>query len=242
MQKQIQKGMSKKRGMYIALALVLFVGAPVLGAILVQNFTQWDVVVDTPPIAKVAGADDAASDYLTVSLGNTITNNDSADGTPGADDTQLAHEEISFTCFAGDRTYYTDVIQLQNTTAAEDWDVTLTVEADLNGNAAVADTFTAGDADILLLTSSVDSTTPVSELPNPANYATLTNWLNGAGALGAIQMEVVAGAMSAVQNTTGPFTIAAGEQRQMALVVDCGANMVDGQTGTFRLTVASSPN
>ncbi len=243
MQKQIQNGMGKKRGMYIALALMLFVGAPVLGAILVQNFTQWDVVVDTPPIAKVAGADDAATDYLTVNIGNTITNNDSGDGTPGSANTQLSHEEISFTCFAGDRTYYTDVLQLDNTTAAEDWDVTLTVEADLNGNPAVADTFTAGTADIMLVTSSIDSTGgAVTELPNPANYAALTEWLNGAGPLGAIKMEVVAGAMSVAQATTGAFTIPAGEQRQLGLVVDCGADMVDAETGTFRLTVAASPN
>lgn len=241
MQKQIQKGMSKKRGMYIALALMLFVGAPVLGALVVQNFTQWDVVVDTPPIAKLAGADDAASDYLTVNLGNTITNDDNGDGTPGTGDTLLSHEEISFTCFAGDRTYYTDVIQLDNTTVAEDWDVTLTVEADINGNPAVADTFTAGDADIWLFTSNADSTTPIAELPNPANYGSLTNWYDAAPN-DVIQMEVVAGAMSVANASSGEFTIPAGEQRQMALVVDCGSNMVDAQTGTFRLTVAASPN
>lgn len=241
MQKQIQKGMGKKRGMYIALALVLFVGAPVLGAILVQNFTQWDVVVDTPPIAKVAGADDAASTYLTVNLGSTIANDDNGDGTPGTGDTLLSHEEISFTCFAGDRTYYTDVLQLDNTTVAEDWDVNLTVEADLQGNPAVADTFSAGDADIWLFSSAVDSTTPVSEIPNPALFGSLTNWRDAA-ANDVIQLEVAAGAMTVANASSGSFTIPAGEQRQLALVVDCGAAMVDGQTGTFRLTVAASPN
>ncbi len=241
MQKQIQKSIGKKRGMYIALALMLFVGAPVLGAILVQNFTQWDVVVDTPPIAKVAGADDAASDYLTVNLGSTITNDDNGDGTPGSGDTLLSHEEISFTCFAGDRTTYSDVIQLDNTTAAEDWDVNLTVEADLNGDAAVSDTFTVGDADIWLFTSNADSTTPITEVPNPALYGSLVNWYNAAPN-DVIQMEVVAGLMSVANANSGVFTIPAGEQRQMALVVDCGANMVDAQTGTFRLTVAATPN
>jgi hypothetical protein len=244
MQKQIQKGMTKKRGMYIALALVLFVGAPVLGAILVQNFTQWDVVVDTPPIAKVAGADDAATDYLTVNLGATITNDDNGDGTPGSGDTLLSHEEISFTCFAGDRTYYTDVIQLQNTTAAEDWDVTLTVESDLNGNPAVEDTFTdvtGGDADIWLFTSNTDSTTPIAELPNPALYGSLTDWYDAAPN-DVIQLEVAAGVMSVANASSGTFTIPATEQRQMALVVDCGSNMTDTETGTFRLTVAATPN
>jgi cytoskeletal protein RodZ len=249
MQKQKQKSIAKKRAMYIALALMLFVGAPVLGAILVQNFTQWDVVVDEPPIAKLQGADanydgdnDDTTGYLQVNLGQTISNNDSTLGTPGSSDTNLSHEEITFTCFSGDRTYYTDVIQLDNTTVGEDWDVTLTVEADLNGNAAVSDTFTAGDADIWLFTSSGDSTTAITSYPNPGNYGSNADWMDAAAPNGAIQLEVVSGTMSVAQAVTGPFTIPAGEQRQLALVVDCGANMVDAETGTFRLTVASTPN
>lgn len=243
MQKQKHTSVAKKRGLYIVLALALFVGAPVLGAILVQNFTQWDVVVDTPPIEKVAGADDALTDYLTVDVGGTITNNDSTDATPGVNDTNLSHEEITFTCFAGDRTYYTDVLQLNNTTGTEDWNVTLTVEDDLQGNLAVEDTFTAGTADIWLFTSSIDSTGgAVTELPNPADYATLTEWQNGAAAAGAIQLEVVGGALAAVQDTTGPFLVPATEGRQLGLVVDCGEDMVDTETGTFRLTVGSTPN
>lgn len=226
-----------KKGLYIALALALFVGAPVLGAILVQNFTQWDMVVADPPITKVAGADAALSDYLTVDIGSTISNEDDTNGPNGGTDTQLSHEEITFTCFAGDRTYYTDVLQLQNTTGTEDWDVTLTVEADLNGSVAVEDTFDAGNADIWLMTSTTDSTTAITEIPNPF-LATLTNW----DLVAPIQLEVIAGTLSALQPTYGAFTVPAGEQRQLALVVDCGADMVDGQTGTFRLTVASSPN
>lgn len=250
MQKQKQKSVAKKRGLYIALALALFVGAPVLGAILVQNFTQWDLVVDEPPIAKLQGADanydgdgNDATGYLQVNLGNTISNSDDTLGTPGATATNLSHEEITFTCFAGDRTYYTDVIQLDNTTAGEDWDVTLTVEADLAGNVAVEDTFTAGDADIWLFTSDQDSTgNAITEIPNPNNYGSLTEWYNAAAPNGAIQMEVVGGVMSVAQATTGPFTVPSGEQRQLGLVVDCGAAMVDTETGTFRLTVASTPN
>ena len=238
MQKQKQKSVAKKRGLYIALALALFVGAPVLGAILVQNFTQWDVVVETPPIDKVAGADVAASDYLTVNLGGTITNDDSS--VDGGTDTLLSHEEISFTCFAGDRTYYTDVIQLDNT-AAEDWDVTLTIEDDLNGGAALGSAietdFTLGDADIWLVATDTDSSTSISELPNPANLAGTTNW--GADY---IQLEVVAGTMSELDGTISVGTIPTGENRQLGLVVDCGSNMVNGEVGMFRLTVAASPN
>jgi hypothetical protein len=65
--------------------------------------------------------------------------------------------------------------------------------------------------------------------------------MDAAAPNGAIQLEVVAGTMSAAQTVTGPFGIPAGEQRQLALVVDCGADMVDGDTGTFRITVAASP-
>lgn len=240
----------KKRVIYIVGAIFLFVGAPVLSAVLVQNFTQWDMVVDDPPIAKLQGTDanydgdnNDTTGYLQVNLGETISNNDDTLGTPGTHATNISHEEITFTCFAGDRTYYTDVIQLDNTTASEDWDVTLTVEDDFAGNTAVSDNFTAGDADIWLFTSEVDSTGgAVTELPNPGNYGSLTQWYDSASPNGAIQLEVVAGAMSVAQNITGPFTIPAGEQRQLALVVDCGSNMVDGETGTFRVTVASRPN
>ena len=138
--------------------------------------------------------------------------------------------------------YYTDVIQLQNTTGSENWNVSLTVESDLNGSAAVEDTFTAGDADIWLFTSSADSSTAITELPNPGNYGSLVSWQNAVAPNGAIQLEVVNGAMSVAQGATGPFTVPSGEQRQVGLVVDCGSDMVDAETGTFRLTVASIPN
>ncbi|MEA3323468.1 MAG: hypothetical protein U9Q12_04570, partial [Patescibacteria group bacterium] len=183
----------------------------------------------------------------------TVTNNDSGLPTPGGNDTTLAHEVITFTCFKGDRTYYTDVIQLQNTTATEDWDVTLTVEADIEGSPAVEDTFTAGTADVWLFTSQVNTAvTPVSSLPNPANYGhattPLTDWYDNdpndaTDTLDAIQLEVVGGTMSVANATTGVFEIPAGEQRQMALVVDCGRNMAPMTTGsgTFRVTLSTTP-
>jgi hypothetical protein len=134
-------------------------------------------------------------------------------------------------------------MQLDNTTAAESWDVSLLVEADLAGNPAVEDTFSAGDADIWLFTSAIDSTGgAITEIPNPGNYGTLAQWQDAAAPNGAIQMEVVGGAMSIAQGTTGPFPIAAGEQRQIGLVVDCGAAMVNGETGTFRMTVSATPS
>jgi len=230
-----------KKSAVIALSLVILAGAPVAAAVLVQNFMQADITVDDPPIVKLAGADAATTSYLTVDLGSTISNDDNTLGTPGSDAVNLSHEEISFTCFAGDRTYYTDVIQLDNTAGA-DWDVTLTVENDLAGNAALTDGFTAGDADIWLFTSENDSSTPISQMPNPGSYGSLTAWYDSAAPNGAIQLEVVAGTLSTAQAVTGPFTIPAGEQRQLALVVDCGANMVDAETGAFRITVATSPN
>lgn len=246
MKNQKQKSVVKKRGLYIALALALFVGAPVLGAILVQNFTQWDIVVDEPPIVKLEGADEAASNgFLVVDLGQTVSNNDNGLPTPGSGDVNLAHEEITFTCFQGDRTYYTDVIQLQNTTT-DTWNVTLTVEDDLAGNPALGTaaetTFSVGNADIWLFTSDQDSTGGViTELPNPGNYGSLTEWHNAAAPNGAIQLEVTAGTMSTAQATTGPFTIPTGEQRQLGLVVDCDAAMDETEIGTFRVTVSSTP-
>ncbi len=241
--------LSRKSSLLIALALLMLFVTPVAAAILVQNFTQSTVVVEDPPIMKQQGADadydgdgDDTTGYIRVNLGQTISNNDSGLSTPGSHDTNLSHEEITFSCFQGDRTYYTDVIQLTNTTS-EDWDVTLTVEPDLNGNTAVTDTFTTGNADIWLFTSSTDSSGgAITETPNPNLYGSLTQWYDSAAPNGAIQLEVVNGVMSVVQATTGPFTIPASEQRQLALVVDCGADMVNTETGTFRMTVASSPH
>jgi len=249
----MKKTKNNKRSVRSILTIVVVsafaVITPVAAAILVQNFMQADVVVDAPPIEKIQGVDadydgdgDDTTGYLQVNLGQTISNSDNTLGTPGSTATNLSHEEISFTCFTGDRTYYTDVIQLDNTTAGESWDVTLTVESDLAGNPDVSDTFTAGDADIWLFTSIADSSTPISSLPNPGNYGSLADWQDAAAPNGAIQLEVVGGTMSVAQAVTGPFTIPSGEQRQLALVVDCGANMVDGETGTFRVTVATQPH
>lgn len=230
--------------------LVLTIGGSTYAAILVQNFMELDFVVDVPPIQKIQGVDadydgdgDDNTGYLRVNLGGTISNADSTLSTPGANDTLLSHEQITFTCFQGDRTYYTDVLQLVNTTGTENWDVTLTVEPDISGNPAVEDTFTAGNADVYFFTSSIDSTaSAVTELPNPTLYGSLTEWLNAAAPNGAIQLEVVTGLLQTAQTTTGPFTIPATEQRQVGLVVDCGSDMLDTETGTFRVTVSATPS
>lgn len=240
-----------------SIAIVIAFATTSYAAILVQNFMQLDIVVDTPPITKIQGTDadydgdgDDATGYLQVDLGQTISNDDNTLPTPGSNATLLSHEEITFTCFLGDRTYYTDVLQLVNTTGTEDWDVTLTVESDLAGNPATSDNFSAGDADIYLFTSQIDSTgSAVTERPNPANYNSLAEWIDNSNAnltdgdtQEAIQLEVVSGTLSVAQASTGAFTIGGGEQRQIALVVDCGSNMVDTEDGTFRLTVSATPN
>jgi len=232
---------------FFVVVFLTIAAVPVLAAILVQNFTQFDVVVDNPPINIVQGADanydgDAndSTGVIQVSLAPTITNSDSTLGTPGVTDTLLSRPTITFTCFEGSRAFYSDVLQLVNTDAV-DWDVTLLVEADIVGNPAVSDTFSAGDADIWLFSSEVDSSTAVTQIPNPNSYGSLTQWYDSASPNGAIQLEVVSGTMSAASAITGPFTVPTTEQRQIGLVVDCGSNMVNSETGTFRVTVSSSP-
>lgn len=253
--KKNKKPMSKaKRIGLFAVGIIAFTSVPVMAAVIVQNFITGTVTVNNPPIVKLAGADANVSSFLTVDLGQTISNNDSLLPTSGGSDTLLSNEQITFACFSGDRSYYMDVMQLQNTTAAEDWDVTLTIEDDLQGNAALSQTFTdtaadGGDADIWLFVSEGDTTTtPVAQRPNPGSYTTLTDWYdNDAGDAGvqAIQLEITSSAFSTTtgQFTTGSFTIPAGEQRQIAIVADCGANMQDevaaGTTGTLRMTVES---
>ncbi len=246
MQKQKHTRIAKKRGLYIVLALMLFVGAPVLGAILVQNFTQWDVVVDEPPVVKLQGADanydgdgNDSSGYLQVNLGGTISNNDA-----NTTATNLSHEEITFTCFKGDRTYYTDVIRLDNTTTGETWNVNLKVEADINGNAAVEDTFAdgAGNADIWLVASDNTLAVPMPDSvgtnrPNPLALA--SPWETDA-----IHLEVINGVLSVQDDEIANLVLpdaGNGSTRQLGLIVDCDADMVDTETGTFRITVGSSP-
>lgn len=251
-----------RRMVMLVLGFVLLAATPVAAAIIVQNFTEYQTVVADPPIVKEQGADadydgdgDDTTGYLTVDLGQTITNNDDGSvatageaGTAGGTDTLLSHEEITFTCFRGDRTYYTDVLRLRNTTGTENWDITLRVETDVEGNPAVEDTFAAGSADIWLMTSQEDVTAASpTETPNPNSYGALNEWLDNfagtgsADASDAIELEVIAGVLSAKTATTGPFTIAGGEERQLALVVDCGSDMVNGETGTFRVTVEATP-
>lgn len=256
---EIQKFPKRISNLAIALVTTVFltVATPAYAAVLVQNFMQFDFVVDEPPITKVQGADadydgDAndATGYLQVNLGGTIGNDDDTLGTPGSSEVLLSHEEITFTCFQGDRTYYTDVIQLDNTTASEDWDVDLTVEADLAGNPATAYTDGGADGDdnidIWLFASEIDSTGgAVTETPNPGNYTTLTEWYDndaGDGGVEAIQLEVVNSTMSIANASTNAFTIPQGEQRQLGLVVDCGGDVETNDSGTFRVTVEATPN
>lgn len=230
----------------VLVGITAFTTISAAAAILVQNFMVFNSAVKNAPIVKVQGADanydgdgNDSTGYLQVKLGTTISNNDATLGTPGTINTLLSNEQISFSCFKGDRTYYTDVIQLQNTTVGENWVVDLNLEADLNSQASVADTFTAGDADIWLFTSSVNSAL-VTERPNPSNYGSLAQW-HDTGALAPIQLEVAAGTLQIASGATTGITIPAGESRTLALVVDCGSNMVVGETGTFRVTVNAKP-
>ncbi|PID51729.1 MAG: hypothetical protein CR954_00295 [Candidatus Moraniibacteriota bacterium] len=236
------KSKTKKRGLYIVLAFALFIGAPVLSAILVQNFTQWNMTVDEPPVRKIQGADanydgdnDDTTGYLQVNIGGTIANGDAGDGL--GTDTNLSHEEITFSCFTGDRTYYTDVIQLQNTTTT-DWNVALTVEDDLQGNPGTEDSFTTtGTADIWMYASNANSIPAVATYPNPTAAVLAPEWNPDF-----IQLEVLNGDLQVADDAVAAFTIPGGEQRQVALVVDCSDDMAgDTGTGTFRMTVASSP-
>lgn len=240
----IKKNILKKVSSIVA-AVAVFIAIPVLAAIFVQNFMTFDVVVKEPPVIKELGGDANSTQYLTVDLGGTISNQDTANGNTA---TFLSNEKIEFACFAGDRTYYTDVIQLKNTTGTENWKVALRVEADIQGNPAVSDTFTdpnndGGDADIWLFNSTSNSqVNPISELPNPANIGSLADWNNNP-----VQLEIINNQFSTTTGNlnSGTFTVPAGESRQLGLVVDCGANMMDeagitANKGTFRVTVEAT--
>ncbi len=223
----------KKRSGLIALAVLAFTAAPVLAAVIVQNFVQSNVTVAEAPIVKEAGADDATTDFLTINTTATVVNNDDNDGV-GAD-TAITNEQVDFTCFTGDRTYYTDALRLRNTTT-EDWDVTLRVENDIAGNPSVSGGAFGDNADIWLYVNNADAPVANIAVPNPTSGALDAAW-NG----DYIQIESDGTVMSVTDGVIAPFTIPAGEERQVALVVDCGAAATTGTTGTFRFTVEATP-
>lgn len=242
------KNFALKRYILFVTSLASFVAVPAMAAILVQNFMTYDMVVAQPPIVKLQGADadydgdgDDTTGFLQVDLGQTISNDDS--GTNGGTDTLLSNEQITFTCFAGDRVYYTDVIQLQNSTGAEDWNVNLRVEANLASGTDISTTGLADldeNADVWLFASESDSTTAITSTPNP-NAEPLTDWYDTADATVPLQFEIVNGVASVLNGETGNFLIPSGEQRQLALVADCDDNMTTGDTIEFNVTVESSP-
>lgn len=216
--------------------LTALVASSALAAICVQNFTEFTMETNIPPIQKQLGLDANNSQYLTVDLGGTIENN-ASDGTgvgqgSASADTILSHEEFTFSCFVGDRTYYTDVLRLVNT-SAESWDVTLTVEDDVNGNPATENGTLTSNSDVWLFASDTDvSGGPIATKPNPSSATLAAGWETDY-----IHLETVAGAWNVVDDAMGAFTLAAGEERQVAIVVDCDEAAPTGESGTFRITV-----
>jgi len=153
-------------------------------------------------------------------------------GVPPAPVIPVVNHVFPIQCYIGRRTYNTEILILENNTAA-DQTVTFKVEADNFGNPALEDNFTAGNADFWIFMSSIDSTGgAVTELPNPRDYGLLSQWHNTA-----IQIEVVAGVMMVANGNIGPFTLPAGEKRQISTVLDCGVDMLLGETGEVRVTV-----
>lgn len=264
---QATANQNSKRSLYLLVVSVVvsIITVPVIAAVLIQNFITTTVNVENPVFTIAQGADadydgdgDDNTGFLQVRVGQAVSNADSTLGTPGTNDTDLATQvEVEFTCFVGTRTYYTDVLQLINTSPTDSVDITAQLTADFAGNPAVEDTFAdtntdGGDADIWLFTSSVDSSTAVTSFPNPGLYGTgsLTDWYDNDGTDGgieAIQLEIVNSTLQTVAGNTsqGPITIPANEQRQFGIVVDCGSNMADetgANTGIFRLTYNSTVN
>ena len=201
---KFNKNTNLKRYVLFVASLASFVAVPAMAAVLVQNFMTYDLVVDEPPIRKDQGLDanydldnDDTTGYLQVRLGETISNNDSGNGAGGSD-TLLSNEEITFTCFSGDRVYYTDVIQLVNTDTdteggtGADWDVNLVVEPQLDSGLPSGEISSTGlqnqldesqgstqgtkNADIWLYPSEVNTLdNPTNQRPNP-NAGELSDW------------------------------------------------------------------
>lgn len=220
-----------------AMIMALLGATPVVAAVLVQRSIDAELTVEDSPITLSAGADAASTTYLDVTIGTT-DNDDVGDGI--GTNTLLANATIDFTCFAGDRTIYSDVIQVENNTV-DSWDIGYTLDT-----ASISDTFgtapadASADADIYIYVSDNDSTTAITTNP----ISTPADWLADF-----LQLEVVAATLQVTGNTATDAitadTVAAGEQRQIAIVVDCGTNMSDevapGNSGTFTINVEASP-
>jgi len=151
---------------------------------------------------------------------------------PGA---AIINHVFPIQCYIGRRTYNTEILQLENNTA-NDQTITFRLEPDNLGNPATEDNFTAGNADFWIFASSVDSTGgAIVELPNPRDFGFLAQWNNAV-----IQVEIIAGVLQIANANMGPFVLPAGEKRQIATVLDCGVDMLLGETGKIRVTIETN--
>lgn len=211
--------------------------SPAIAAVIIQNSVSNTVGVETSPINVLPGADDSTS-FVNVVTG-TFSNEDDADSI--GSNTLLASNAITFTCFAGERTLLTDVIQVENASTSN-WNIGYSILptslTDTFGDGG--DSVAGGDADIYIYHSATDSATPFATNP----ITTPGDW-NADFA----QLEVVSNTLQVTGNATtdviAPQTVAAGERRQIALVIDCGVNLTDeatdGGTGEFVLNIEATP-
>jgi len=239
MQKNKRNNSRVKNSLALATSIFSLIAAPAFASICLQNFVEFEMVVEEPPIVKLAGEDSNTNFVDVDTTTGTVSNGDST--VDGGSNTLLLQEQITFTCMKGDRAIYNDVLQIQNTDTAN-WEYQVVVEDNLAGAPAVDDSniSSSGDADIWLFTSTDTygdtSTTAVNSKPNPATITTNTDWNDDY-----VQLEIVSGAMSVLDDTMGFFPVDAGEQRQLGLVVDCGQNMDTADTATFRVTINARP-
>lgn len=235
---------SRKSFFLSLLILLVLVVTPVAAAVIVQSQNIATVTVEEPPIEVIEGSDPSTTNFLNVDIGNTVSIPDA--GPTGTNNVILNENSVEFACFQGDRTYYEDVLQLDNN-SGELWDINITVEESIAGGVKYDNnTLTGGDIDIFMFVSEINSASSgVTERPNPSNYGTpgLTEWYDGGGNE-AIKIEIDDGVFTdpSPSESTGQFSLPNGEQRQIAIVVDCGDDTTQTESGIFRFAIEQIPN
>lgn len=143
--------------------------------------------------------------------------------------TQTAIQTITVQCYQGRRTYNNMLLQVQNMNATTTCNLELEITP-VGPNPALEDNFTTGNADVFLTLSSIDTlTTPFTELPNPTNLGSWTQWDNNP-----LQVELVSGTLQSA-NTFSSISVPPGEARNVGLVVDCSPDTIIGENGVIRV-------
>jgi hypothetical protein len=142
--------------------------------------------------------------------------------------TQVVTQNINISCYQGRRTYNTHLITIENTNTTNSCELEL--ELDSSSGPAVTSNFTAGNADIFFIVSTVpNADINLSLLPAPQEIGTWAQWENSP-----FQVELM-GPLVNTPSISETYTIPPNSSRNLGLVMDCGVDTIVSETATIKL-------